>query len=521
MGTGGSAVGLSAASRATVVIPAARSAVAASPRTTRLTSCSRASSPSQVGHHGQRRHSMTRDGRASAGAPVAAAVATATRSAKRASYSASVLRWPGQCSAARSCQTTTSASSPTTPPCRPKGSPGRGAQPASSSIRCRWARRIRSRVWVRDLRAGSAAACRGSVSGRGEVRAPLPASVTRCRTTITGTYPPPGRRTSSSAPPRRAPPGTSAAPRRAPPGSPGRTDGASEGEPGGPGGAVEIDRGRTAPQISGAPAATAAAVAATRSDASAGTARHPAPATRPSCAPIRTRCSAASARRCADDGSGSACGPATADGSWSRWIRRRQCVVAEASSTTPAGPAPGACAGTWSAVAVTVRSVVTATDSSRAAPSPIPARRLSPSPRVGTFAAASRHLCLRESAPSPARVGAPARRLSRHTGGSARTAPGALSHPGQVVARRPTPTHPAQQVRRSLNLCDGTESIFDSARRVGASRRPPAARAGPVAVAVEEQRSGVIGSGAAGRALSWRPGRPGRSPEHPGSARRS
>ena len=124
IGTGGSAVGLSAASRATVVIPAARSAVAASPRTTRLTSCSRASSASQVGHHGQRRHSMTRDGRASAGAPVAAAVATATRSAKRASYSASVLRWPGQCSAARSCQTTTSASSPTTPPCRPKGSPG-------------------------------------------------------------------------------------------------------------------------------------------------------------------------------------------------------------------------------------------------------------------------------------------------------------------------------------------------------------------------------------------------------------
>ena len=393
MGTGGSAVGLSAASRATVVIPAARSAVAASPRTTRLTSCSRASSPSQVGHHGQRRHSMTRDGRASAGAPVAAAVATATRSAKRASYSASVLRWPGQCSAARSCQTTTSASSPTTPPCRPKGSPGRGAQPASSSIRCRWARRIRSRVWVRDLRAGSAAACRGSVSGRGEVRAPLPASVTRCRTTITGTYPPPGRRTSSSAPPRRAPPG-----------SPGRTDGASEGEPGGPGGAVEIDWGRTAPQISGAPAATAAAVAATRSGASAGTARHPAPATRPSCAPIRTRCSAASARRCADDGSGSACGPATADGSWSRWIRRRQCVVAEASSTTPAGPAPGACAGTWSAVAVTVRSVVTATDSSRAAPSPTPARRPSPSPRVprlparvATFAYASRLLRRRES----------------------------------------------------------------------------------------------------------------------------
>ena len=91
------------------------------------------------------------------------------------------------CRRRRSCQTTTSASSPITPPCRPNGSPGAGAQPAASSIRCRWASRSRSRACVRGLRAGSGAARRGSVAGRGAVRAPPPGSVIRCRTTITGT----------------------------------------------------------------------------------------------------------------------------------------------------------------------------------------------------------------------------------------------------------------------------------------------------------------------------------------------
>ena len=204
---------------------------------------------------------------------------------------------------------------------------------------------------MRGLRAGSGTACRGSVSGRGAVRAPLPGSVMRCRTTISGTYPPPGRRTSSSAPPRRPPSGP-------PSTTPDRTDGTSR-----------TDRGRTAPQINGASAATAAAVAATRSDTSGGTACHAAPAAEASCAPICTRCSAASARRCSDDGSGSARGAATDDGSWSRWIRRRQCVVADASSTTSTGPAPGARAGTGFAVAVTVPRVVTTPDSSGAASS--------------------------------------------------------------------------------------------------------------------------------------------------------
>jgi hypothetical protein len=73
-----------------------RSASAVSPRTTRLTSSAATSSASHTGHHGQRRHSSTREGRASAGPPVAAAVATAARSARRASYSASVDRPPGQ-----------------------------------------------------------------------------------------------------------------------------------------------------------------------------------------------------------------------------------------------------------------------------------------------------------------------------------------------------------------------------------------------------------------------------------------
>ena len=425
IGTGGSAVGRSAASRATVVIPAARSAVAASPRTTRLTSCSRASSASQVGHHGQRRHSMTRDGRASAGAPVAAAVATATRSAKRASYSASVLRWPGQCSAARSCQTTTSASSPTTPPCRPKGSPGarRPAGVLQHPVQVGQAHQ------VARLGAGLARRVRDGLpgvrlgQGRGEgaaarVRDAVPHDDHR-HVPAAGQAHEQLRATPSSAARR---PGTTAHPRRARRGGRDRP-------------------GQDRTPDSGAPAATAAAVAATRSGASADTACHPAPATRPSCAPIRTRCSAASASRCADDGSGSACGPATADGSWSRWIRRRQCVVAEASSTTPAGPAPGACAGTWSAVAVTVPSVVTTTDSSRAAPA---------DPRTGP-PRPHRHLCRRESARSTA---------------------GSLPHPVQVVARRLRLSHPAQQVRRSHTLCDGEKSISSSARGRQSTRAP-------------------------------------------------
>ena len=99
-----------AASAATVSMPAARSATATSPRTTKLTSCVRVSSASQVGHHGQCLHSVIREGHASAGSPAAAAAATATRSVMRTPYSSKVERPPGQCSANRSCQTTTSAS---------------------------------------------------------------------------------------------------------------------------------------------------------------------------------------------------------------------------------------------------------------------------------------------------------------------------------------------------------------------------------------------------------------------------
>ncbi len=59
-------------------------------------------------------------------------MATAVRSTKRASYSASVLRPPGQLPARRSCQTTTSASSPITPPWSLCSRSGAGAQPAAA-----------------------------------------------------------------------------------------------------------------------------------------------------------------------------------------------------------------------------------------------------------------------------------------------------------------------------------------------------------------------------------------------------
>ena len=425
MGTGGSAVGLSAASRATVVIPAARSAVAASPRTTRLTSCSRASSASQVGHHGQRRHSMTRDGRASAGAPVAAAVATATRSAKRASYSASVLRWPGQCSAARSCQTTTSASSPTTPPCRPKGSPGGGAQPASSSIRCRWARRIRSRVWVRDLRAGSAAACRGSVSGRGEVRAPLPASVTRCRTTITGTYPPPGRRTSSS---RATPSSPARQPRQDGRRIRGRARWARRGgrdRPGqdrtpdqrgacgdrGRGGGDPIRRvrrHRTPPRAGHAPQLRPDPHAVLRGVGQ----------------PLRRRRVGQRLR-----------------------TRDRRRVVVEVDPPAAVRGGRGVEHHPRRPRTGRLRRHVVSGSSHGSERSD----RHRQFPRSAVPTPAPPHP--RESAPLPPRVGAPAQRPPRHTGGSAR-APGAPSH--LAGCHTPlTPPHPAQQVRRSPHLCGG------------------------------------------------------------------
>ncbi len=72
-GTGSSPRGSCAASSATVVIPPTRRPTATSPRTTRLTSCARVSSASHVGHHGQWRHSVIRDGWARAGAPDTAA----------------------------------------------------------------------------------------------------------------------------------------------------------------------------------------------------------------------------------------------------------------------------------------------------------------------------------------------------------------------------------------------------------------------------------------------------------------
>src|SRR5690606_42157973 len=73
---------------------------------------------SQVSRHGQLLHALIRDGCASGSPPVAAAVATANRSANRASYSSSALRPPGQLGICRLCHSTASPSTPMTPPVR-------------------------------------------------------------------------------------------------------------------------------------------------------------------------------------------------------------------------------------------------------------------------------------------------------------------------------------------------------------------------------------------------------------------
>ena len=108
----------------------------------------------------------------------------------------------GHSPASRSCHTTTSASMPMTPPKPAPGCCG-GSQPCTASCSWRWASRSRSRGCERTRRAGSGVAESGDGSGTGEVTAPSPGSLIRCRTTITGTYPPAGNRTSSSAPPLR------------------------------------------------------------------------------------------------------------------------------------------------------------------------------------------------------------------------------------------------------------------------------------------------------------------------------
>ena len=261
-GTGSSPAGSCPARSATVKMRASRSPAATSPRTTRLTSCLLVSTASQVGHQGQWRHSVMRDGWASAGARSAAAVATAIRSATRSSYSANVDLPPGQCPDHRSCHTTTSASNPITPPQPPCGAARSGAHPAARSNRCRWASRRRSRGCDRTRRAGSTAAAAGHGRAGDDVTAPSPGSVIRCRTTTTGTYPPSGTRTSSSTGARRVPPAR---------------------------------RASSAPQISAAPSATAAAVARSAS-ASAGTTKHP--VSRRMTAAMPARCRAASSRRC-------------------------------------------------------------------------------------------------------------------------------------------------------------------------------------------------------------------------------
>ena len=128
-------------------------------------------------------HSRMRDGFANASPRLAAARATARRSANLSSYSCSAFRPPGHVDALRSCQTTTSASRPTTPPIVLSDS----AYPAASNNRRACANRSWSRGCERTLRRVSTAARSGSTCGSTVVHAPSPGSVMRCRTTNTGT----------------------------------------------------------------------------------------------------------------------------------------------------------------------------------------------------------------------------------------------------------------------------------------------------------------------------------------------
>ena len=160
----------------------------------------RCSSTWHTGHHGHVRHSTIRDGWASASPPVAAVVAMASRSAKRASYSASASRPPGQVGASRSCHTTTSPSRPITPPTA--GRRRRGRRPAAGGRRARAAAGHAAAGGRAGARPATARPAAGVDSG--EVCAPVPGSLTLCRTTSTGTYPP-AVATSRSIAPRRPP----------------------------------------------------------------------------------------------------------------------------------------------------------------------------------------------------------------------------------------------------------------------------------------------------------------------------
>ena len=135
-------------------MPASRSPTATSPRTTRLTSCARVSAVSQVGHHGQWRHSVIRDGCASAGARSAAAVATAMRSATRASYSVNVDAPARPVACPQVVPDDDVGVEPDhAAPAAVRPRRAAGAQPAARRSRCRWASRSRSRGCDRTRRA--------------------------------------------------------------------------------------------------------------------------------------------------------------------------------------------------------------------------------------------------------------------------------------------------------------------------------------------------------------------------------
>ena len=188
-------------------------------------------------------------------------------------------------------------------------------------MRCRWARRSTSRVTVRMRRVSSGAAAAGCGLPSGDVSAPPPGSVTRWRTTTRGHQPeegsPGSARTSTSALPRRP----SAAGSSAPPTKSGTGAGPESSASVASARAREPDAGGTDVQCGPSSSAHRAARSA--------------------------RWAAASARRIATPGSASSPlggGPPgrSSTGTCSRCTRRRQRVVAAASSRTGRGAAAGA-----------------------------------------------------------------------------------------------------------------------------------------------------------------------------------
>ena len=191
-GIGGAAAGSRAASRPTVRTPISRSAAAVSPRTTRLTSCAALSSASQRGHHGQCRHSVTRDGSASAAAPPGRGGGHRPPVGEAGVVLGQCGALPGPVPAAQVVPDDHVGVHPDHPavlgePVGRRRGPARGVQHPVE---------VGQPEQVPGLRAHPARGIGPGAlrpgSGTGAVSAPSPGSVIRCRTTMIGRYPPDG-----------------------------------------------------------------------------------------------------------------------------------------------------------------------------------------------------------------------------------------------------------------------------------------------------------------------------------------